>query len=206
MNSRSKILLWHKGSVTYENRCHLLNQRGCVVWFTGLSGSGKSTISHALEERLFINGYLAYVLDGDNIRHGLNADLGFSPGERRENIRRIGELAALFADAGFITITAFISPYLADRERARHTVGENKFIEIFLDVPLDVCEKRDPKNLYRKARAGEITDFTGINAPYETPPNPDIIFNTSSIDVSACVNEIIKYLEKKGILGNRAEK
>ena len=204
MNKRSKNLVWHSGSITHEDRCRLLNQRGCVVWFTGLSGSGKSTIAHALEERLVNSGHLAYVLDGDNIRHGLNADLGFSPGERRENIRRVGELAALFADAGLITITAFISPYRADRDTVRRTAGKNNFIEIFLNVPLNICEQRDPKNFYKKARTGEITDFTGISAPYEAPSNPEITLDTSSIDVSTCVDEVMKYLEKIGYIERTA--
>ncbi len=195
-------MLCYKGSIKREDRKKLLNQRGCIIWITGLSGSGKSTIAYALEERIIHRGHVSYVIDGDNIRKGLNIDLGFSPEERRENIRRVGELAALFADAGLITISAFISPYRADREKARQTAGESDFIEIYLDVPLAVCEQRDPKNLYKKARAGEITDFTGISAPYEAPTNPDIRLDTSSVDVTSCVDEIMKYIQKKGIIKN----
>lgn len=200
MNNRSENIVCCKGAIKRDDRNKLLNQRGCIIWITGLSGSGKSTIAYTLEERLIHRGHVSYALDGDNIRQGLNIDLGFSPEERRENIRRVGELAALFADAGLITIAAFISPYRADREKARQTAGKSDFIEIYLDVPLAVCEQRDPKNLYKKARAGEITDFTGISAPYEAPTNPDIRLDTSSIDVTLCVDEIMKYIQKKGII------
>ena len=157
-----------------------MGQRGCVVWFTGLSGSGKSTLARALEERLVSSGHLVYVLDGDNIRHGLNCDLGFSPEDRNENIRRIGEVAALFRDAGIVVLTAFISPYRADRDLARQAVGEDRFLEVFVDAPLATCEERDPKGLYVKARAGEIPEFTGLTAPYEEPPNPALVVNTRS--------------------------
>jgi len=200
MNNRSENIVWYKSAIKREERTKLLNQRGCIIWLTGLSGSGKSTIAYALEERLIRQGHASYVLDGDNIRHGLNTDLGFSPEERRENIRRVGELAALFADAGLITISAFISPYHIDREKARKTAGNNDFIEIYLDVPLEVCEQRDPKNLYKRARAGEISDFTGFNAPYEPPHNPEIKLDTSTLDVTACVDEIMEYVQEKGIL------
>ena len=190
----------HAGSVGADMRERLLGQRGCVVWMTGLSGSGKSTVAHAMEEHLVRSGRLAYVLDGDNVRHGLNADLGFSPEDRAENIRRIGQVAALFAEAGVIAITAFISPYRADRRAARQAVGDERFVEVFLDTPAAECEKRDPKGLYRKARAGEISDFTGVDAPYEKPDSPEIILNTLETNVQACVEIIENYLKAEGLL------
>jgi len=183
-----------------RKREELLNQRGCVVWLTGLSGSGKTTIARALEERMTSDGYLCYVLDGDAIRRGLNSDLGFTAADRKENIRRVSEVAALFADAGVITITAFISPYRADRRRARSLLTGNPFIEVFLNTPLEVCEERDPKNLYRKARNGEISDFTGISAPFEPPENPEITLDTSKKSIVECVSEIREYLVAKGVL------
>jgi len=169
---------------------------GCVVWLTGLSGSGKSTIATELERELFNHGQHAYVLDGDNSRHGLGSDLGFSPEDRKENIRRIGEVAKLFADAGIICITAFISPYRADRDLVRRMLagGPNQFIEIFVNAPLDVCERRDPKGLYAKARANEIKEFTGISAPYEAPSEPEIELRTDEITVAESVARIMEYL------------
>ena len=198
--SCSKHLYVHPGTVTSGDREVLLKQKGCVVWFTGLSGSGKSFIARSLEERLFKVGYICYVLDGDNIRHGLNSDLGFSAEDRRENIRRIGEIAALFVDSGLIVITAFISPYRADREKARRLVDDKRFFEIFVDTPLEVCEERDTKKLYQKARAGEISDFTGISAPYEAPEHPEIILDTLELSISECVDNIMKYLAASEIL------
>lgn len=186
--------------VSPEMREALLGQKGAVLWLTGLSGSGKSTLARAVEKTLVEKGHLAYVLDGDNIRHGLNRDLGFSPEERAENIRRVGEVAKLFADAGVIVITAFISPYRADRAAARKIQGE-RFLEIFVDAPLEVCESRDPKGLYRKARAGEITDFTGLDAPYEPPEEPDLTIDTTKQSVEAAVEAILKELARRGILG-----
>lgn len=205
MKPFSTHLTWHNGKVTRKDREVLLNQRGCVIWFTGLSGSGKSTIARGLEERLIGEGHLAYVLDGDNLRHGLNSDLGFSPEDRRENIRRVGETAALFADVGLIAITAFISPYRADRDAARQTVGEKRFIEVYLDVPLEICEKRDPKKLYKKAHTGEIPDFTGISAPYEIPEKPEIILDTLEKNFSDCVDVIMKYLTDSNMLSSQSE-
>ncbi len=193
-------ITWHEGHITKADRENVLNQKGVVLWFTGLSSSGKSTIARELESILFDRGHLAYVLDGDNVRHGLNKNLGFSPEDRTENIRRIGEVAKLFADAGLITITAFISPYREDRNAARTLMGEGEFIEIFLDTPLSVCEERDPKGLFKKARAGQIKEFTGISAPYEAPDNPEIRIDTSSLTIRECASEVILYLESQGII------
>ena len=169
---------------------------GGVLWLTGLSGSGKSTLAFALEEALFARGYQVYVLDGDNIRHGLNADLGFTQMDRTENIRRVGEVAALFADAGLVCISAFISPYHADREAAR-TAAKGRFHEVYLDADVRICELRDPKGLYRKARAGEIADFTGVSAPYETPTTPDLVIPTGSTDIASSLALAVSYVEAK---------
>jgi adenylylsulfate kinase len=187
-----------RSQVASRDRSLLLGQRGAVIWLTGLSGSGKSTIGYALERRLNGGRHLAYVLDGDNMRHGLCSDLGFSHEDRTENIRRIGEVAALFADAGLIIITSFISPYRSDRDLARQRVPGGKFIEVFLDVPVEVCERRDPKGLYKKARAGEIPDFTGVSAPYERPSEPELALDTDALSLDACVDEIVQYLEVRG--------
>ncbi len=172
-------ITWHKGEVTRADRQRMLGQKGCVIWFTGLSGSGKSTLAHAVEEKLFAMGHLTYVLDGDNVRFGLNKNLGFSPADREENIRRIGEVSKLFADAGVFAMTAFISPYRADRDNARALLAEGEFVEVYVKVPLAVAEERDPKGLYKKARAGEIKEFTGIDAPYEEPLNAELVIDTS---------------------------
>jgi adenylyl-sulfate kinase len=189
-----------KGQVAREERTALLGHRGVVVWLTGLSGSGKSTLAYALERALVSNGHVAFVLDGDNLRHGLSSDLGFSPADRDENIRRVGEVAALFAEAGVIAIAAFISPYAAGREHARQACGGG-FVEVFLDVPLAVCERRDTKGLYRRARAGEIADFTGISAPYEKPSAPEITLDTDRLDVDTCITTILDHLAHSGVLG-----
>jgi bifunctional enzyme CysN/CysC len=173
-----------------------------VLWFTGLSGAGKTTLALALEQRLFERGYLVYVLDGDNVRNGLNADLGFSPGDRAENIRRIGEVAALFADAGFIVITSFISPYRAERERARFAVGDS-FHEIYIAADLATCERRDPKGLYRKARAGAIENFTGISAPYEPPEAAELVLDTTKAPVEHCLARLIDYIDTRFALTRR---
>ncbi len=195
-------ITWHHASITRADREKLLNQKGIVIWFTGLSASGKSTIAHTLEEKLFDRGVLTYVLDGDNIRHGLNKNLGFSPEDREENIRRIGEVGKLFADAGIIAMTAFISPYRADRNKARMLHEPGKFIEVFVEAPLNVLENRDPKGLYKKARAGQIPEFTGISAPYEAPENSEIHLDTSKLNVAECADIVIQYLEEQKIIPN----
>lgn len=197
---RSVNIRWHHGKVTKDDRAQLIRQRGTVIWLTGLSGSGKSTIAVDLEHALVENGYYAYVLDGDNIRHGLNRNLSFSPEDRSENIRRIGEVAKLFCDANLITIASFISPYRQDRERVRAIQGEGEFIEVFVKCPLAVCEERDTKGLYKRARAGEVEEFTGISAPYEEPEIPEIVVDTSRISLDECVRDILAYLEEKGYI------
>jgi len=185
-------ITWHEGDLTREARFRALGAIGATLWFTGLSGSGKSTIASALEARLVRRGVHAYRLDGDNVRHGLNAGLGFSAEDRQENIRRIGEVAKLFADSGCLAITSFISPYRADRARVRasHEAAGLSFLEVFIDTPLEVCERRDPKGLYKKARAGEITGFTGIDDPYEAPDRPEIHVRTDGQPIEACVDQI----------------
>ncbi len=193
-------ITWHDGAITKSDRERMLLQKGVVIWFTGLSSSGKSTIARAVEERLFERGHLSYVLDGDNIRHGLNKNLGFSPEDREENIRRIGEVAKLFADAGFITMTAFISPYRKDRDQNRGLLEEGEFIEVYVKVSLDEAEKRDPKGLYKKARRGEIQEFTGISAPYEEPLNPELTLNTDELSLTQCQDAVLRYLEENGII------
>jgi adenylylsulfate kinase len=196
----SRALFWTEGSVTRQAREQLNGHRGVTIWLTGLSGSGKSTIARALEAELFARNCRVYVLDGDNIRLGLNRDLGFSPEDRTENIRRIGEVAKLFTDAGSFAISAFISPYRKDRDGVRESCGPGDFIEVFLDCALEVCEVRDPKGLYRKARRGEIKEFTGISAPYEPPLNPEIVLRTGAATVHACVQQLLGYLEAKRYL------
>ncbi len=191
-------ITWHEGHVDRSERETMLKQKGALIWMTGLSGSGKSTIAYTLEHALVQRGHLAYVLDGDNIRFGLNKNLGFSPEDRTENIRRIGEVGKLFADAGIITITAFISPYRDDRDVARETIGSEDFFECFCDTPLDVCEERDPKGLYKKARAGEIKGFTGIDAPYEAPNKPELVIDTSKRSPQEAAVELCAMLEKAG--------
>jgi adenylylsulfate kinase len=200
MSHPNKNIVWHAGEVTSADRERLLCQRGCVVWFTGLSGSGKSTVARACESKLTADGHVCYVLDGDNVRHGLNSDLGFDPDGRRENIRRISEVAKLFCDAGLLTLTAFISPYREDRDAARAIIGAERFVEVHLDVPLAVCEERDPKKLYKRARAGEIAEFTGISAPYEEPESPELVIDTSKMSVDDAVENIMGYLTEKGFV------
>jgi len=193
-------ITWHDGAIDKPARERLLDQKGVVLWFTGLSGSGKSTLAVALEEQLFERGHLCMLLDGDNIRHGLNKNLGFSPEDREENIRRIGEVAKLFADAGVIAMTAFISPYRKDRDESRHLLTEGEFIEVFVKVPLEIAEKRDPKGLYKKARAGEIKEFTGISAPYEEPLQAELTIDTGELNLQDSVDAVIRYLESRGIV------
>jgi adenylylsulfate kinase len=194
-------ITWHAGHVTRKDRERLLGQRGATVWLTGLSGSGKSTIAVATEKVLLERGHHAYVLDGDNIRHGLNKNLGFSPADRTENIRRIGEVAKLFTDAGLIVMTSFISPYRADRDAVRAIMGKGDFIEAYVAASVETCEGRDVKGLYKKARAGEIPEFTGISAPYEAPERPELVLDTQKQSVEESVSALVGYLEDKGYLG-----
>jgi len=194
---------WHEGEVTREDRVELLGQKGATVWFTGLSGSGKSTVAVALEKALLERGKLAYRLDGDNIRLGINKNLGFTADDRKENIRRIGEVAKLFVDAGIIALTSFISPYRADRDMVRKLHDDSKmdFIEILADCPLAVAEQRDPKGLYKKARAGQIKNFTGIDDPYEAPEHAELVLRTDQLTLEQEVEQVLKLLEQRGILG-----
>lgn len=198
--SRSTNITWHQGHVARGDRERLLKQRGATIWLTGLSGSGKSTIAVATEKALVERGHLAYVLDGDNIRHGLNKNLGFSPADRTENIRRIAEVAKLFTDAGVIVLTSFISPYRADREAARALFGPGDFQEIHVAASVETCEGRDVKGLYKKARAGEIPEFTGISAPYEAPEKPELLLDTNRQGVEESVSALLRHLERGGFL------
>lgn len=193
---QSENIFWSRGKLTAEQRERQNGHPGSVVWLTGLSASGKSTIATELERELFSQGKHAYVLDGDNLRHGLCSDLGFSPEARKENIRRIGEVARLFADAGFVCITAFISPYRSDRELARNIAPLGKFLEVFVNTPLSVCEQRDPKGLYAKARSGAVKNFTGISAPYEAPLQPELELHPDKTTVAECVAAIVDRLTK----------
>jgi adenylylsulfate kinase len=193
-------IVWHQGTVTRADREKINGHKACTVWLTGLSGSGKSTIAVDLEKRLWERGVRAYILDGDNIRHGLNKNLGFSPADRTENIRRIGEVAKLFTEAGVVALTAFISPYRADRDQVRTIMAAGDFVEVHVDCPVEVCEQRDVKGLYKKARAGEIKEFTGISAPYEAPDKPELTINTAGQSVEASAKQILAYLEKQGII------
>ena len=193
-------IVWHAHKVSRADRERIKNQQGCVLWFTGLSGSGKSTIANALEERLNSMYYHTYLLDGDNIRSGLNRGLGFSKEDREENIRRVAEVSKLMVDAGLLTLTAFISPFLTERKRAKEIVGKTNFIEVFVDTPFDECAKRDPKGLYKKALAGKIKEFTGLDSPYEAPLNPDIHIQTIHEEINTSVEKIVAYLKQKGIL------
>lgn len=196
----SNNIVWHDHHVTKAERSALKEQKPCILWFTGLSGSGKSTIANAVEAGLLAMGKHTYLLDGDNVRHGLNAQLGFSDDDRIENIRRIGEVAKLFADAGTIVLSAFISPFQGDRDRVRALVDAGEFIEVFVDTPLAVCEARDPKGLYKKARAGEIAHFTGIDSPYETPNAPELHLHNDGLSIQEAAQQVIDYLTTKGYL------
>lgn len=200
---KSQNITWHHGDIARGDRERMSGHKAATLWFTGLSGSGKSTLAHAVENALFERGCRTYVLDGDNIRFGLNKNLGFSPEDREENIRRIGEVAKLFNEAGVITLTAFISPYKADRDKARE-IGGDSFIEVYVKCDLAVCEERDPKGLYKKARAGEIPEFTGISAPYEEPDKAELIIDTSSASLEDCAKEVLAYLETRGIFSIEA--
>lgn len=195
----STNVVWHHAGVTRAHREAQNGHRGAIVWFTGLSGSGKSTLAHAVEEFLHRHGCRTFVLDGDNVRHGLCGDLGFSPKDRQENIRRVGEVAKLFMEAGVIVLIAFISPFRADRERVRSMVERGSFIEIYCNAPIEICESRDIKGIYKKARAGEIAEFTGISSPYEAPENPELTVNTDVVELDACVQQVIKELTDRGV-------
>ncbi|EDL58873.1 adenylyl-sulfate kinase [Gimesia maris] len=191
---------WHDHRVTKEERCKQNGHKGAVLWFTGLSGSGKSTIANTVDHKLFEMGKHTFVLDGDNIRMGLNKNLGFSPEDRTENIRRIGEVSKLYTDAGILVMTAFISPYLEDRDQVREIMGEGEFIEVLVKASLETCEERDPKGLYKKARAGEIKGFTGIDAPYEAPEKPELVLDSDAKGIDELADEVVAYLEANGYL------
>ncbi|MFN7986025.1 MAG: adenylyl-sulfate kinase [Thermoanaerobaculia bacterium] len=195
----------HGGTVTPADRERILGQKGCVVWLTGLSGSGKSTVARALEARLAALGVASYVLDGDGLRTGLNAGLGFSDADRRENVRRAAEVAAILRDAGLVAIVSLISPHADERRRARELVGPERFVEAFLDAPLEVCEGRDPKGLYRRARSGEIPSFTGVSASYEPPPRPDVVLRTAEEGVEACASRLLDALRGRGLAPGEAD-
>ncbi len=197
-------LHFHEHRVARELKEKRNNHKSRVIWFTGLSGSGKSTVANATEKCLHDMGLQTYILDGDNIRMGLNKDLGFSPDDRTENIRRITEVAKLFADSGSIVLTAFISPYREDRDKAREIISNNDFIEVFVSADISVCESRDPKGLYKKARSGEIKGFTGIDAPYEEPLNPELIIETDKNNIEECAQIVIDYLLEKGIISKKS--
>lgn len=194
-------ITWHNAHITKEDRSEQKRQKPCLIWFTGLSGSGKSTIANALEQALFKQGFHTYLLDGDNVRHGLNKGLGFTDEDRVENIRRIAEMAKLFVDAGLIVISAFISPFKEEREMARALFDEGEFIEVYMDTPINICEERDPKGLYKKARAGEIKNFTGIDSEYEIPTTPHLSINTGNSSVETGVKALINYLQCNNKLG-----
>lgn len=197
---KGKHLTRHRGEVDRTTRRRVYGHRGATLWLTGLSGSGKSTVAYRVERKLLERGCVTYVLDGDNVRHGLCADLTFSPEDRAENIRRIGEVATLFTDAGALLLASFISPYRRDRDRIRAGMGEGDFVEVHVATSMEVCEQRDPKGLYAKARAGEISNFTGVGAPYEPPLAPEIVIDTARDDVEVCADQIIAWLERQGYL------
>ncbi|WP_434086911.1 adenylyl-sulfate kinase [Shewanella spartinae] len=200
VNVKSSDVQWHQASVIHAEREQANGHKGAVLWFTGLSGSGKSTVANAVDRLLHDRGCHTYVLDGDNVRHGLNGDLGFSDEDRVENIRRIGEVAKLFVDAGTLVSTAFISPFSADRQLVRDLLSAHQFIEVFIDTPLEVCEQRDPKGLYKKARAGEIKHFTGIDSAYEAPVSPEVHVKTAEQSVQQCAEQVVDYLVQQGLL------
>ncbi|AKP79895.1 MULTISPECIES: adenylyl-sulfate kinase [Priestia] len=195
--SKSTNITWHDAGITKQERREQNNHHSFVLWFTGLSGSGKSTVANAVAKALFDKNIRNYVLDGDNVRFGLNKNLGFSAEDRTENIRRIGEVSKLFVDSGQVVLTAFISPFQEDRAQVREILEGNEFLEVYVECPLEECEKRDPKGLYKKARSGEIRDFTGIDSPYESPANPEVTINTSTQSVEECVQTVIEYLSNR---------
>ncbi|RST76316.1 adenylyl-sulfate kinase [Siminovitchia acidinfaciens] len=194
-------IYWHESSITKKDRQILHGHKSCILWFTGLSGSGKSTIANVVEQQLHQRGISTYLLDGDNVRHGLNADLGFSPEDRSENIRRIGETAKLFVDSGTVVLATFVSPYRVDRQTVRNLVQPNEFVEIYVQCSSKACESRDPKGLYKKARRKEIKEFTGISAPYEEPEHPEITVDSEHFTVQECAEQILKYLSGENIIG-----
>jgi len=197
----SKNVIWHMHHVTKDDRAKQKQQRPCILWFTGLSGSGKSTIASAVEQKLFELGYHTYLLDGDNVRHGLNKDLSFTNEDRVENIRRIGELSKLMVDAGLLVMAAFISPFRSDRRMVRSLVQSYEFIEVHMEATLEECERRDPKGLYKKARKGEIKNFTGVDSAYEVPGSPEITVDTLQYSISECANQVVAYLKEYKMIG-----
>lgn len=200
LSAKSSNVLWHSAVIKREHRVRQNGHGSAILWFTGLSGAGKSTLAHAVEERLHEVDCRTYVLDGDNVRHGLCGDLGFSAAERSENIRRIGEVSKLFIDAGVLVLTAFISPFRVDRERVRGLVMAGDFLEIYCQCPVEVCETRDVKGLYRRARTGEVKEFTGISSPYEEPLAPELVVDTANLPLATCVDQVIALLHERGIL------
>ncbi len=198
MTNKNNNVVWFDGFVKREDRNRVYGHKSGVVWFTGLPSSGKSTIAHTLEKVLFEKGIKVYVFDGDNVRHGLNSDLGFSPEDRKENLRRIAEVAKLFVDAGLIVLCAFVSPNKKDREFVKQIIGREDFIEVYIKCPVEVCEKRDPKGMYKKAREGLIKEYTGVSAPYEEPENPDMIIESHKLSIEEAVQEVYNHLKIKG--------
>ncbi|WP_134701435.1 adenylyl-sulfate kinase [Ammoniphilus sp. YIM 78166] len=199
-NQAATNIVWHSATVTKDDRQTLNGHKSCVLWFTGLSGAGKSTLANAVEKRLYELNKRTYILDGDNVRHGLNKDLGFSAADRTENIRRIAEVSKLFVDAGLISVTAFISPFREDRQVARDLLAPGEFIEVYVKCSLDECENRDPKGLYAKARKGEIPNFTGISSPYEEPLEPELVVETDLLSLEESVEKVISYLQYRNII------
>ncbi|MGF1603453.1 MAG: adenylyl-sulfate kinase [Thermosynechococcaceae cyanobacterium] len=199
-STKSSNVVWHESTISRQDRETLNNHKSAILWFTGLSGAGKSTLAHAVEAKLHEMKCRTFVFDGDNVRHGLCADLGFSDEDREENIRRVGEMAKLFTEAGVIALTAFISPFRSDRDRVRNLVPDHDFIEIYCQASLEVCEERDVKGLYKRARSGEITHFTGISSPYEAPEQPEISVETGSKSLEDCAQQVIDYLAQQGVL------
>ncbi|MBC7005664.1 adenylyl-sulfate kinase [Photobacterium sp. BZF1] len=200
ITDKSSDVVWHNSTVNHQQRAEQKQQKPVVLWFTGLSGSGKSTVANAVESQLMALGKHSYLLDGDNVRHGLNKDLGFSDEDRVENIRRIGEVAKLFVDSGAIVLTAFISPFISDRQQVRDLLEEDQFLEVFIDTPLEVCESRDPKGLYKKARSGEIKNFTGVSSEYEAPVSSEIHVKTAEFSIDGCAKQVVSYLAEKGYI------